>query len=712
MPELWSEAGTILVYLHPKTRGLGPSFKVPDHILASSTVLTECLISQNMADSSLLSPDDTGRQSSSNPPAPREHRLYLPLANTDLETLVVARNLLAFLTNQPLVGTKASPNVFTALLRVADLLRGFQFTSYDGFSFGPEVDAAFDLLVDQFDIADVRDSSEKTIQGLILAEQMRSLNLYNETFTHAVGKYDDLLNLDSPLFNNISLGTRNRIERANFDLVSRVNNVSSRLESFEFPSLFAGIASSTSHEEYKAVRFKEWRNSFGKMRSFVLSYYKDLFGHWPPKAKSKKNQFSRGGLNRQALKILYWDLCSLYDLLVDRESKTTRAIDDMLSEEENDDMPSNPSISALRRMLTEFDHSSPPVLPPMPYDVPKLPSMTAIHENYNTLPSKTQAKFDKHLQSNELLLMLIKSRNADTDALQRPFLNAFKEFEQKEARAVHPQEIADQRIGHWLFLYVVLQSLPMLVVDAPDLKWTDGVEYFLCQAPQGNPPWADDAGEVRRQWYRAAGQNLVALSTDVIMFSVEGIYTRSHCWTAAKRWDPASRPTTSGESIAPTLDESVLDLDGPSPLVPPRAVFQDMDPVTNPVTGRASPKSGSPSGSPQIRPRNASGPQQGRGGQHAYRWSVSMGLEPISMGDEGVSRAMSGAPSHGSRQSSISGLEALGAVHPRPGSSHLSNGHRQTGSESSPAPGQGESTFDDILKGMEKEKGKKKRSFF
>ncbi|KAK0632869.1 hypothetical protein B0T14DRAFT_46233 [Immersiella caudata] len=712
VPELWSEVGTVCVFLHPKERGLGPSFKVADHVFGSSRVLNERLLSENMGGSPQGSPfltaDDAARRQSPSNTSPGDYRLYLPLANTDFETLVTARNLFALLTNQPLVGTKSNPTVFAALLQVAGLLRDFAFSSYDGSSYGDEVDAAFDSLVEQLDVADVRSSQEKTIEALVLAEQMRSWSLYNEAFTHAVGKYDEIFELDSPLCSKISVSTRNRLERAHLALMNCEQNVNQRLSSFEFPGLFAGIANSTSHDEYKTVNFKEWRNSFGRMRNFVLAHYKDLFGNWPPKAKSKKNQFSRGGLNRQALKILYWDLCSLYDLLVDREWPTPRAIDDQ-SFEDGEGAVKSPAISALRQVLTEFDHSSPPVLPPMPFDVPKLPTMTAIRENYNDLPSKQQAKFDKHLQSNELLLLLIKSRNIDTDSLQRPFLDAFKEFELKEARSVSPHDLADQRIGHWLFLYVVLQSLPMLVVDAPDLKYTDGVEYFLCQAPQGNPPWNEDAGEVRKMWYRAGGQNLVELSTDVVMFSVEGIYTRSHCWVAAKRWESSSRPG-SAAAAGPILDQPSLEADGPSPLVPPRAVFQDMDPVTNPHAGGMSPKGGaSPTGSPLLRPRNA----PGRGGNHAYRWSVSMGLEPLAIGDDSASRVMSAGSGH-SRQSSISGLEAIAPPHARQGSRTPSIGNlRQAagGNEPMSAPGQGQSTFDDILKGMEK-KEKKKRSFF
>ncbi|KAK0734006.1 hypothetical protein B0T26DRAFT_631974, partial [Lasiosphaeria miniovina] len=540
IPELWNEAGNVYIYLNPKGSSRGPSFKVQDQVFNSSKVLNEILesgtIAANSSGNTYLGVDDAARRTHSQPIStrrPGEGDIYLPLEKQDLDSLVAARNLFAFLTNQPLVGTGANPTIFTAFSHISGLLRKYGFSNYNGSSFGDSVDATFDIFLDQFGTADVRHSREKTLEALVMSEHMKSWTLYNEAFAHAVGKYDSLLELRSPLFNSISVSTRNRLERAHLNLVNRQANIDIRLESFEFPSLFAGIASSTSTDEYKNVKFKEWRNSFVKMRSFVLGYYKDLFGNWPPKARSKKNHFSQPGLNRQCLKMLYSDLAALYDLLVDRESVTPRAIDKVFEDTQANAV--DPNISALRKILSEFDHSSPPVLPPIPFDVPKIPSMKTIHENYNDLSGKTQAKFDKSLKYNELLLLLIKSRNIDTDSLRIPFLNAFKEFELKEAKSAHAHDLADQRIGYWLFLYVVIQSLPMLVVDAPGLNWTEGVEYFLCEAPQGNPPWVEDAGEVRKMWYKT-DQGIVELSTDVILFSAEGVYMRSHCWLAAKAW--------------------------------------------------------------------------------------------------------------------------------------------------------------------------------
>ncbi|KAH8905370.1 hypothetical protein BR93DRAFT_929623 [Coniochaeta sp. PMI_546] len=772
VPELWHESGNVYVFLGTQSSGLGPSFKIGSYFISTSRVFND-MIQADMASAGLrgrnrersfggqnsLMAQDAQRQYAS-PGAqaaaaesPDEANIYLgiiqPNGAPNLERLIAVRNLFAFLTGQPLVGTKSHPTVFRTFLEVAALLREFDFSSYDGSSFGEPVDLAFNSCLEQLGLADVRHSREKTIEALILGEQMKSWELYNEGFTHAVGKYEAIVDLKSPLFINVSSETRSRLERAHLDLVRRQENVNLRLESFEFPSLFAGIASSTTHEEYRHVRFKEWQKYFLKMRSFVLGHYKGLFGNWPPKARSKKNHFSESGLNRQCLKILYSDLCALYDLLVDRESYTTRLAESpaMVHEASVD-----PRISALRKMLTEFDISSPPVLPPIPYDIPKLPSMTSIREDYNELNPKQQAKFDKSIAPHELLLIMLKSRNIDTDQLKIPFLSAFKEFEHKEARGSSPQDMVDQRIGIWLFLYVVIQSLPMLVVDAPGLRFTEGVEYFLCEPPQGRLPWMDDAGEVRKIWYEVSGgNNIVELSADVVMFSVEATYHRSHCWLAAQQWETVREPPSfhPGASPAHARSSSIPNhtrvpsisnhLEAMSPLEPPRSVFQDLDPVSSPVAstpGNGTPPyaPSSPSLVPIIGNPSPSSRTGSPGGLHSYRSSIA-GLEPLPVPPDGMpggdgyggrsgSRSRSRPGSRGSRSDlrhspvprsgSAGNLGQLAKDSAGEGAAAAAASAGGGGGAQQQRVGSG-STFDDILKGIEQDKGKgkeRKKSFF
>lgn len=732
VPELWNESGTVLVYLYPRASGCGPSFKVPEFTVSSSYVFNELIQTEleSLSDTrdrtrsfggrSNLSVDDATRVASSSPSPPLPDspgcmRLYLPTAppaasgqlaalgrssDAELDRLIAVRNLFAFLTGQPLVATQARPSTFQAFLGIAELLQEFGFSGMSGDGFGEAVDLSFGFYSEQLGFADCRHSREKTIEALVLGERMRSLDLYNEAFAHAAGKYSAIMELRLPLWDQVTPLTRQQLERAHLDLVNRQHNVNEQLEQFEFPSLFAGIANSSSFPELKAVRFKVWRNSFNKMRAFLLGYYKSTFGSWPPKASSKKNPFAESGLNRLVLKVLYSDMCALYDLLVDRNNLTSRVMDEVpaISNEAG-----KMTMSALRNIMSEFDRSKPPVLPPVPFDLPLSPSMTAIHETFNSLSAKDQNRFEKKIKEHELLLILNKAYNYDTNSIKLPFLDQFKDFEMREGKGKMCQDLVDQRIGYWIFLYVVLQSLPMLVVDAPDLTYTEGVEYFLCEPPMGSPPWVEDR-QVRKMWYEIAGAGgrRVELSADAVMFSVEGTYHRSHCWLAAKQWEGAEG------AGAPPPEEPAM-----SPLEPPRAMFQGAEAlVASPPSIGGGPGTPSPppgSASPGLRPRNLS-PGLNRASS-AWRSSIAMGLEPIPMNPPNI---------FGSHNRSSS----LG---PRPPSSHIGSRSVSTGNlvgmsmsrSSTPSSHRAPmgATFDDILGGGDPQKKpakatKKKGRFF
>ncbi|OAA61177.1 choriogenin Hminor [Niveomyces insectorum RCEF 264] len=632
VPELWDDNGTLYVYFSAPQSDQGPSLKVPLSAIKESRVLSSLvqrpasapISNRSRAQSlggrdTLLSPDAQRTSSPSpplQPPTGAEFGLHLPplpdanygngngnYADANLERLVALRNLFALLMGQPLVATRGCPTAFAALLQVAALLREFDFgpVSAGSSSFGEAVDGSLGFCLSQTGLADVRFNREKTLEAVVLGEHLRCWALYNEAFCHAVGKYLALRALKkSPLWGRISSNTLQRLERAHLDLVSRQDSVNTRLEQFEFPSLFAGVGNSTSNPEYRNLRFKNWRASFGEMRSFVLKYYKTKFGSWPPKASSRHNDFTESGLNRLVLKMLYADLCSVYDLLVDRTSLTTRGGEDGAAlggpasaapssasafasgagagsahRPATADPATNPAMIALRQMLGEFDQSSPPVLPPMPFDIPKLPTVATIRETYQEMSAKDQARFDRNLQSYELQLILIKSHNVDADRPEAsPFLAAFEAFELREAKKGKSEtELTEMRIGHWLFLYVVLQSMPMLVIDAPSLQYTEGVEYFLCEPPQGRPPWVEDAGEVRKAWFQTAGGAgpLVELSADVLLYSVEATYHRSHCWLAAKMWassDTLEGPLSSMVVAAAAAPDDLVPVRDPSDTAP------------------------------------------------------------------------------------------------------------------------------------------------
>ncbi|KAF2423799.1 hypothetical protein EJ08DRAFT_672390 [Tothia fuscella] len=619
VPELWNNDGDCFVYLFPRTSGKGPSFRVDSSVFSSSSVLTEMAhgkvysipgagqttaqlasaqkrhISVDMgrrfvstasrpSSSSGTPPISYSASNSMSDPSEDSHdprhlgdgqdggpiHLYLPIAlsaaaatksanprafltSNDMDTLVSARNLFAFLLGQAIVATERKNTIFSVFLRISELLTSFGFSNLDGSTFGEIAHTSFDMYVEELHLGDVRASREKTIESIILAERMRSVMLYNEAFVHAVGKYDALLEVNPLKFGMILTITRQRLERAHMDLEVRTRNIEQKLVDFNFPAIFAGVMNSKTADEAKTVKFGEWGRSFHDMRNWFMNYYRGRFGAWPPKASSKKNNLETSGLNRLVLLELYRDLSDLYDLIVDRENLTTRTADLVVEDDYDGEDADGPMQRALRKVLNEYDRSTPPVQPPMPFDTPIIPSLTAIGDKKAEAKART-----KKLKKDTLNHVLHASYNKEAN-LATPFLDAFREYEYRRAEGSTISRIADIRQGQWIFLYAVLQSLPMLVVDAPAVKWTQGVEYFLCEPPRSGVPWVKEDPTANRSWYSiAGGAGVVSLPSDAIEHGIEGIYRRSHCWEMAEKWTAHSQIMSN--IVAETLE---------APLQPP-----------------------------------------------------------------------------------------------------------------------------------------------
>lgn len=600
MPELWNEDGNCFVHLFPRIANECASFKIDSAVFASSVVLTKLAFGDVYSDAAPmsgdrrqiprtlhtrhtslhdpttppLSPKRNGEKSSSTSShgsrgrfltfskSSQETQLYLPInlssddaaarpstsrfadgaGMEDLQTLIDYRNFFAFLCGQSLVATERRSSFFSIFMTIAGILKSYQFTNTDGSTYGEISHSSFTNYVEELGLADVRTSREKTIEGIVLGERMKNVLLYNEAFTHGVGKHNDLVSLKSPKFNMISPVSQNRLVRASMDLDKRVASIRLIMTDFDFPFIFSGIMSSkTSVERKEGVRFDAWKESFFGMRRFMLGLLKQRYGDWPPKASSKKNSLETSGLNRLVLKDMYHDLSSMYDLLVDRNNLTTRTIDG----QSLDDTRDEPVVRGLRAVLSEYDRSSPPVKPPIPFDLPRLPTLRSSRKDFGTGDSKHDAKaMSKKIKDDEVHQILRASWNED--AYATPFVNAFREMEKRAAHGRTPAEIQDLRIGQWIFMYVLLQALPMLACDSPGLKWTQSVEYFLCAPPRSGVPWADqgaaNASAGQRRWFSVggAGGGVVSLPSDVVEHGVEGIYRRSHCWEMAEKWCAAN----------------------------------------------------------------------------------------------------------------------------------------------------------------------------
>jgi hypothetical protein len=459
----------------------------------------------------------------------------------DLQTLIDIRNVFGFLSGQALVATARKYSLFHIFMTIAGILKTYEFSNLDGSTFGEATSSSFDSYVEELGLADVRQSREKTIEGIVLGERMKSIFLFNEAFTHAAGKHEALVNLNSPKYEVISSIVQNRLTRASMDLEKRTDSIRLELADFEFTSLFNGIMNSKTADVTKeGVRFGAWKEAFFGFRKNLLGMLRAKYGAWPPKASSKKNTLETSGLNRVVVQDLYADLSSLYDLIVDRSNLTTRTVDGVGLDS---GMKEEAIVKGLRAVLSEYDRSSPPVKPPIPFDLPLLPNIRSARPEFGKDKRADIKVLQKKLKGDDVTKILRASWNPD--AIATPFVNMFREMEQRAANGCTIGEMVDLRIGQWIFMYVVLQALPMLAIDAPGLKWTRGVEYFLCEPPRGGVPWANPnaAGSglgnvgAGRAWFSVGdGGGVVSLPSDLVQHGVEGIFRRSHCWVKAEEW--------------------------------------------------------------------------------------------------------------------------------------------------------------------------------
>ena len=326
-------------------------------------------------------------------------------------------------------------------------------------------------------------------------------------------------------------------------------------------------------------------------------------------------------MNRLVLQGVYEDLTRLYDYLVDRNALSTRV--DLV----DPNTPASSSVTALRKLLDEYDNSSPPVSPPIPYDIPLMPTIETIDAAHSTRsPTEKHEQNTRKLKGYQIEMVMIKSHNLDA-AVDSTFLTMFKKFEEQESQGKNVQELTEQRIGHWIFLYAVIQSLPLFVADASYLKFTSGVEYFLCQAPMGVPPWIEETTRgIPMSLYEVKGTGgFTRLPDDVVNNGVEATFRRTHCWKMAVKWIVAK---LEGRDYLHTSADFPL---FPLSLPPHINCFGDSD-VESRKSSRNSirssiaesrSQSSSPAPQPQSRPDS-------RESHRSARDSIALGLERVS----------------------------------------------------------------------------------
>lgn len=372
-------------------------------------------------------------------------------------------------------------------------------------------------------------------------------SLWREGFVHCTGMLARLEGGGE--WRDISPITKALVDRASLEIQVRIAQADSRLSGFNFNDMWPAMSSASPPAKL----------AFDKFQKFLMKHYQSRFGSWPPNTPD-------GRFSRMLYVQLQRDFSALYDYLVDREVSwsDSNAQTHHPRQTQSEKIVArkklvNPKVPHWRAddddlhitdMLVAFDerHNYPHIPHPFPL-VPlsmglgqKVKSPTAAGRFFQGArrgsvsgsPALASGTADK-----AAALALSESTNIESllsSSISNDLVDAFAKHEKSVTVAeVDPH---DARKGRWILVYGILQTLATVAVDAPGIRHTDGVDYFLCAKLRGTPPWKG-GGE------RGMDTSGVAGSSG----SDERSHFRSHCWTVPRTWRSAE-PIPTSENYA------------------------------------------------------------------------------------------------------------------------------------------------------------------
>ncbi|KAF2454258.1 hypothetical protein BDY21DRAFT_274619, partial [Lineolata rhizophorae] len=316
---------------------------------------------------------------------------------------------------------------------------------------------------------------------------------YMEAFVHTVGMLTQST-FDAPEFKALSNVTRHNLENAYNALQIKVLDAEEKLESFGFDRLWHAHGVSTSHPAHK---------SYGAFRDFVVSFYTQVYGQWPPPA-------GRNGrwLTRSMIRRLQEDFGAMYDYLVDRdvgwdgsEERHTRKWEIVPRRPRPEGFEADWPGLPITDMFCSFDSFYGYAHIPHPY--PLLPQTGAggiggkANGNHKEkkgglFSSMRKAKAVATRDPKEQFQTSIAFNGATninklgTSFESNDLIDNLIRYEKSlQLTGVSPP---DARMGRWILLYGILQVVSTLAVDTEGLRYK-GTQYFLCPQLGGCPPW-------------------------------------------------------------------------------------------------------------------------------------------------------------------------------------------------------------------------------
>jgi hypothetical protein len=423
---------------------------------------------------------------------------------------VAIRNFLAILHGKPIVGVDLYVMLSTLHSQIQvmyDLDLGDRPTT-------PPNERSVQMITNymaQHGIDNVRNDTRHALALLAWAEQdnVRWRQGYLECFTHLAGAITPQIE-ESSDFRRLSIVTRRNLGIAAKTLQLRVMEAEEKLASFDFADLWKDTSKLTNNPVYQ---------SYQSFRQFLINHYGRIYGSWPPPSQDT-------WLNRKTVLAMQNDFGSLYDYLVDRdvcwnprEERASRKWE--MQHRKTDEFEADLPELGITDMLVMYDAKAgyahiPHPYPLLPREVSKSGKEKEKRNFFSSLKKDKTKDVTKdakaHLQLSIVFSDATNIEKLDVNFNGSTLIDRFEQFElTTDLKAVTPREA---RLGRWVLLYGILQTLSTLSVDVQGLKHTEGVRYFLCTDLKRCPEWVTN-GQAE---FLEASQH------------------RSWCWQ--RTWDP------------------------------------------------------------------------------------------------------------------------------------------------------------------------------
>ncbi|KIX06624.1 uncharacterized protein Z518_04600 [Rhinocladiella mackenziei CBS 650.93] len=461
-PELYWLTGDCLVYLHePGQSNREPAFRVHTAFLkvkGFDFLVDRCVVGKSVhAATQCILPNYPGCN-----PQEALQELYLPAPyDAGLEDTfnyhVTTRNFFAWLYNRPLAGRTLGKALVELQGRI-DLYRP-DVTSQN------TIEVAYYAENQRY--LDFRECVDHALAALYFAENFQIEDLWVDAFAHCVGMSHRGLH-SSIEYAPVAAKSKTLISRARLQMDLRLDRVNQSVVNFfehEVSGSFLELPQPARHH-------------LDRFRSFLRTFYTYQYGCWPP------NDFEEETIQQTIRSTMFTDFQNLYQYLVDPESSTSLA---------ENDITQTGGVCTLQN-IQAFDckHQYEPLAHPLPL-LPKAPESSMSRRPWirrqTTWNLISKRKVNEKARKVHDKQALVAASNRDW-VMNCPLVRKFSDFEE---RAVDDNleglSVVEGRKVRWMLIYAILQTFRSMAQPPKQVRNTSNLSYSLCCYPPKRMPW-------------------------------------------------------------------------------------------------------------------------------------------------------------------------------------------------------------------------------